>query len=629
MVAFHEALLLCLFVLTLKDWFINGVDSYPYCASAVTTTVLFFATYLTLRQPRCVPTFIVCDTPRLRPIGIILTIVTLVLLGAILSDLPSISWTADTIVGYGLGSCTLGTSFLASAGDPVSVSNTLTALGAIVAEQGLLAVVALSSLLVVSTLMVCLTPSILSMAGVVGVDVLLLRTCYGPAFLTCDTVWGTVALAICLGCIGSGLRGQSASSLTGSAKLTPAISMHKTLRSAAISLVVAMAFIFGGDCILKNILKSEPALISAPSVTLASISLPMQDATIAMEDGHFYTHHGIDWAAMHRAIRFDLRFGEIKQGGSTITEQLAKNIYLQNNDHTIGRKLEDIALAVEMDRLLSKQRILELYLNTIDYGMGQHGIKAASAYYFHKTPAQLTAAEAAILVGIVPDPMQVQLDLNRVQRGQQTALGRMAFFFPGKYTQTDVDTVSAIPLDHLIYPYKDSWDRGATETIPGTWHGVSFYFFADPEVPEDINNASACIKPELAGFLDEAHNTYHLVGVDHLGLYNDRGMRQADSVLSAHAFGQAIDISGFRFADGTRVTVKDRSNPKSLERLLIMESLLKKHFDIVVDWKDDPLRHQTHFHCEVRGPRDFAPRDPEAAQPIVIDERRGDISRLN
>ena len=155
----------------------------------------------------------------------------------------------------------------------------------------------------------------------------------------------------------------------------------------------------------------------------------------------------------------------------------------------------------------------------------------------------------------------------------------------------------------MIYPYKDAYNRGATEVIPGTWHGVGFYFFADPDQPSDIGNVSASLKPNLAAFLDDAREHYGLTGIDHLGVYNDRPTRQNQKIVSAHAFGQAIDISGFRFKNGTEIKVEDHTNPSIAAKLAVMEALLKRHFPIVVDSRDDPLRHQTHFHCEVRGPR--------------------------
>lgn len=349
------------------------------------------------------------------------------------------------------------------------------------------------------------------------------------------------------------------------------------------------------------------------AVPLAAVSTSMQDATVAMEDGHFYQHHGFDWTAMHRALRVDLREGQVEQGGSTLTQQLAKNLFL-SNDRTLWRKLQEAGYTAELEHDLPKRRILELYLNTIDYGMGQHGIKAAAAYYFHKTPNSLTLPESAILVGLVPHPPQVPSEFNdgRLSQGEQTALGRMAFFFPHRYSQAEVQATERIPLDHLIYPDKDALDRGATNTIPATWHGVGFYSFADPDETNSIDYVSSSLKPALAAFLDEAHRRFGLTGLDHLGVYNDRPMRQSQTALSAHAFGQAIDVSGFRFKNGSHISVKDHTDPKIAARLAPLEALLKKHFPIVVDWRDDPLRHQTHFHCEVRGPRNTVGALPTA-----------------
>lgn len=340
------------------------------------------------------------------------------------------------------------------------------------------------------------------------------------------------------------------------------------------------------------------------AVPLAAVSTSMQDATVAMEDGYFYNHHGFDWIAMHRALRVDLREGRVEQGGSTLTQQLAKNLFL-SNDRTLWRKLQEAGYTAELEHDLPKHRILELYLNTIDYGMGQHGIKAAAAYYFHKTPDRLTLPESAILVGLVPRPPQTPSEFNdgRLSQGERTALGRIAFFFPHRYSQAEVQASERVPLDHLIYPDKDALDRGATDIIPATWHGVNFFFYASPDDPGSIDHVSSSLKPALAAFLDEAHWRYGLTGLDHLGVYNDRPMRQSQTSLSAHAFGQAIDVSGFRFKNGSHISVKDYTDPKIAARLAPLEVLLKKHFPIVVDWRDDPLRHQTHFHCEVLGPR--------------------------
>jgi hypothetical protein len=331
----------------------------------------------------------------------------------------------------------------------------------------------------------------------------------------------------------------------------------------------------------------------------------MHDATVAMEDRHFYSHHGLDWEALHRALRVNLRAGEIRQGGSTITQQLAKNLFL-TNERTFGRKIKEAALALEMERQLPKERILELYLNTIHYGMGQHGIKAAARHYFHKTPAELTLAESAVLVGLVPKPPQQELDLEELAQGRRTALARIALRWSNRYTQTDIEKAAQIPLDRLMYPFKNAWDRGATEHIPPVWQQVSFYAFVSEEIPASIPYVSSVLKWRLAQFLKEARRRHKVVGIDHLGVYADRPVRGSKAVLSAHAFGQAIDIAGFRFADGSHVRVKEHADPRVARRLAPLAALLRRHFDVVLDWQNEPKRHHDHYHAEVKGKRDVA-----------------------
>ena len=608
----YETFLLSFLLLTLKDWLLSGVDFYPYLESVIATVGLLFGCWLALRRSSSTPHSEKTSDKKLNPwlgrLCVVLAVLTFGLLGVFLQDIPHMPWTNDTILGLGLGSRTLQMSFLSGVTDLTPLPPTHTSLGAIVTESGLMAVVTLAGLIVVSAVGLCVTPNVIGAIGLIGIDVLLLRACSAPAFLTLDTVWGTCALAVCIGCLGRGLETSVNPEGSRPVKRKPPVKL------AVVALAIVVVLVFSGELVIRHIVDRPPPPVTSVNqvVPLSSISQPMQDATVAMEDGYFYQHHGIDWEALHRAVRFDLRLGEVKQGGSTITEQLAKNLYLQNNDRSIGRKLEDIALAVEMERVMSKRRILELYLNTIDYGMGQHGIAGAAQYYLHRTPAQLTMPEAAILVGIVPDPMQQGLDFERVTKGQQTALGRMVFFFPQRYTQSDSDAAQAIPLNRLVYPDKDAWDRYATEEIPAEWHGVKFYFYASPDEPLPVDNAAQCFKDRLAGFLDDAHKSLHLVGIDHLGLYNDRTTRFSATDLSAHAFGQAMDMSGFRFADGTRIEVVDHRNPIVMKRLAPVEAMLNRHFDAVVDWNDNAL-HQTHFHVEVKGRRSFPYRAPVAS----------------
>lgn len=142
----------------------------------------------------------------------------------------------------------------------------------------------------------------------------------------------------------------------------------------------------------------------APYTPLGQVSPLIQQALIVTEDEHFYQHHGIDTLGLLRAGWDDLLAWQVKEGGSTLTEQLAKNAYLGGDDHTVGRKLEDLVLALKIEQRYTKGQILEFYLNLVYFGDGAYGIGAASAHYFGRPPAQVDLAQAAVLVGLVQAP---------------------------------------------------------------------------------------------------------------------------------------------------------------------------------------------------------------------------------
>jgi len=129
----------------------------------------------------------------------------------------------------------------------------------------------------------------------------------------------------------------------------------------------------------------------------------VSDAVIATEDQRFYDHHGVDPFGMLRAAVINLREGRTVQGGSTLTQQLAKNLYL-TSDRTFARKLEEFTLALWLEMKLSKSDILELYLNRVYLGSGAYGIDAAARRYFGKPARNLTLAEAAMIAGLLKAP---------------------------------------------------------------------------------------------------------------------------------------------------------------------------------------------------------------------------------
>jgi penicillin-binding protein 1A len=139
------------------------------------------------------------------------------------------------------------------------------------------------------------------------------------------------------------------------------------------------------------------------NVRLKEVSPYFIEALIATEDRRFYQHHGVDPIAVLRAILSDLSHKKIREGGSTITQQLARNVFL-NNERSFSRKIREAALAWELEDKLDKKQIMELYVNNTYFGEGAYGIKAASEVYFGKPPGRLTIPEAAMLAGMPQAP---------------------------------------------------------------------------------------------------------------------------------------------------------------------------------------------------------------------------------
>ena len=136
---------------------------------------------------------------------------------------------------------------------------------------------------------------------------------------------------------------------------------------------------------------------------LNNISPYVKNAIIATEDKKFYNHNGFDFLRIIKAMLVNIKSGELRQGASTISQQYIKNLYL-TFDKTWQRKIEEAFLTIELETHYNKDEILEGYLNTIDFGAGNYGIKQASNYYFNKEPNELSIEEATLLVGIPKNP---------------------------------------------------------------------------------------------------------------------------------------------------------------------------------------------------------------------------------
>ncbi len=153
-------------------------------------------------------------------------------------------------------------------------------------------------------------------------------------------------------------------------------------------------------------LVANRGLMGGQAVGLNQMSPYIPEAVIAIEDRRFYSHFGIDPVGLVRAAFENLVTGHVAQGGSTLTQQLAKNLFLKP-DRTLERKVQEVLLALWLERKFSKRQILEMYLNRVYFGSGAYGVEAASRRYFSKPASKVTLSEAALLAGLLKAPSRL------------------------------------------------------------------------------------------------------------------------------------------------------------------------------------------------------------------------------
>jgi monofunctional glycosyltransferase len=140
-------------------------------------------------------------------------------------------------------------------------------------------------------------------------------------------------------------------------------------------------------------------------IPLSRISPHLIRAVVTAEDASFFIHEGFDWEGLKDAALHNLEAGEMKRGGSTITQQLAKNLYL-SSERSLFRKAREALITRSLEHRLTKERILELYVNVAEWGRGVYGAEAAARHHFGKPAADLSADEAAWLAAILPSPQR-------------------------------------------------------------------------------------------------------------------------------------------------------------------------------------------------------------------------------
>jgi penicillin-binding protein 1A len=183
-------------------------------------------------------------------------------------------------------------------------------------------------------------------------------------------------------------------------------------------------------------------------VSLERISPWLPAATIAIEDRRFYEHHGVDWKAVGRAAIKNLEAGRVAEGGSTLTQQLVRNIYPQiTNEVTLKRKLNEALVARELEDQHPKKWILEQYLNTVPYGHSAYGAEAAAQIYFSRSARDLTIAQAALLAGLPQGPSRYDPFVHPVAARDRRAEVLQAMLDQGVITQDEYAVAAASKLE--------------------------------------------------------------------------------------------------------------------------------------------------------------------------------------
>lgn len=172
--------------------------------------------------------------------------------------------------------------------------------------------------------------------------------------------------------------------------------------------------------------EKRPYPVTQRWIALSRIPRHVIDAVVVAEDGTFFSHGGIDWFEVRESAERNWREGRAARGASTITQQLAKNLFLSTSKDPL-RKGKEVIITLLCESQLSKERILELYLNVIEWGRGIYGIEAASQAFFRKSATALTVEEGARLAAVIPSPLRHRPDSDSryVLRRKEIVLGRL------------------------------------------------------------------------------------------------------------------------------------------------------------------------------------------------------------
>ncbi|CAG9621715.1 transglycosylase domain-containing protein [Sutcliffiella rhizosphaerae] len=311
----------------------------------------------------------------------------------------------------------------------------------------------------------------------------------------------------------------------------------------------------------------------------------MKQAVVAVEDQRFYEHDGFDFVGTVRALATNVKAGSYVQGGSTITQQLAKNVFL-SHDKTLKRKADEFFLAKKVEKAYSKDQIISLYLNQIYFGEGAWGIKRAAAVYFAKDPKELTLSEAATLAGLIKAPSALSPLNNEERSVQRRNLVLHLMYEQGFITADQVEEAKQEELKletRNIDPYKAKYPSFTDYIIE---EAERMYGISESEILAGGFRIYTTLEPKVQEALEKVYED-----PENFPSAPNGELAQSSGVLLDPKTGGILGMIGgrdYQYRDFNRASRLKKPPGSTAKPLLVYTPALEEGYDIYDMLNDSP-----------------------------------------
>lgn len=348
-------------------------------------------------------------------------------------------------------------------------------------------------------------------------------------------------------------------------------------------------------------------------VPLEDIPQHFKDAVIAVEDRRFYSHWGVDGVGLVRAIFANMRAGRIVEGASTITQQLARNLFTMF-DVSISRKIKEAILALRIEGAYSKDEILEMYLNQINFGSGAYGVEAATRKYFNKGARELTLAESAFLAGLPQNPRDYSpfYHLDRALQRRLVVLDAMVA--AGKLDRATAETIAASPVE---IGEAAEGERFAAYFLEHVRQYLESKYGAD-RIYHDGLKVYTTLDPHLQEIAEDSLET-HLSAIE-----TAQGYRQTKEKYRAAAKGaKKGSETSVDYLEGAVIAIEPQTG--SIRAMVGGRSFKDSKWNRAVQAKRQPGSAFKPFIYLAALENGYTPADIVLDAPIVLDLPNGDV----